>query len=702
MRIGYLAAKDARDRRSWSGTQYYMARALERHVGAVCHLGPLEPAWIRAATRAAALEQRLTGVRRSVRHSRLAARAYARAIERRLRRERVDVLFAPAGSALVAELETDLPIAYSSDVTFAQMVDYYPEFTGLSARSIREADALERAAIARSRWLLYPTPWAANAARAIYGASAERVHVLPYGANLEEPPERRDALRERPTDRIRLLFVGVDWRRKGGELLVEAYDRLVAEGVPVEATVCGCVPPPEARRPGIRVVPFLSKGDPAQRRRLGELYLGSDLLFLPSRHECYGIVFCEANAFGLPVVATDTGGVSGIVREGENGHLLPESAGGADYARVIRRLHEDRPALERLRRGSREAYEERLNWDAWGRGVAEALGCRARAGRARPAGPLVSVLIPSYNAGSFLRPAVLSVLSQSYPHLDVEVVDDGSTDGSPESLADLDDPRLRVRRQPNAGKPAVLNACLDRLSGELYALQDADDLSHPRRVERQVDYLLRHPEVAGVFTGHELLIGERAFAPRMRAKDPAECAREIEALGMPAHDPTAMYRVALVGDLRYDPALRLGEGYDYILRVGERHPLAVLGECLYSYRIREESLTRGDPDERIALVRQVALRACERRGIAPPEPPRWQRRARRRARDNNLAGHLIASTVDQRDAGWRAAALRTAAFALRRRPWDPESYKPLAAALAPRALLRPRPVPATRPEATKP
>ena len=82
------------------------------------------------------------------------------------------------------------------------------------------------------------------------------------------------------------------------------------------------------------------------------------------------------------------------------------------------------------------------------------------------------------------------------------------------------------------------------------------------------------------------------MAPLFVAKSEKECWKAIASFRMPAHDPTGMYRISLVGGLRYEESLQGAEGLDYILRVGEKHPMVVLGECLYQYRILDTSITR--------------------------------------------------------------------------------------------------------------
>jgi glycosyltransferase involved in cell wall biosynthesis len=114
-------------------------------------------------------------------------------------------------------------------------------------------------------------------------------------------------------------------------------------------------------------VPYiLDKNDPAQYNEMTQLYREADFLLLPTRNECFGIVFCEANAFGLPVITTQTGGVPEVVRNGENGFVLPLKARGDAYARLIASIYGDDVRYTQLVLSSRAAYDERLNWDTWG------------------------------------------------------------------------------------------------------------------------------------------------------------------------------------------------------------------------------------------------------------------------------------------------------------------------------------------------
>ena len=301
---------------------------------------------------------------------------------------------------------------------------------------------------------------------------------------------------------------------------------------------------------------------------------------------------------------------------------------------------------------------------------------------------LVSVIIPAYNAGPYLRAAVAGILTQTHPHLELIVVDDGSTDGSVDAIAGSSDPRLTIIRQANAGKSAAMNRGLDVASGAFYAVQDSDDLSMPTRIERQLGHLLAHPELAGVFCGWNLILDGRPTAPQHRWKSAEECRRELEALRIPTHDGTPMYRRERLGGIRYDESVRIGESIDYLFRSAEAGGLyEVIGECLYSYRIRPESLCHDDPEARDALVDKVLDAARVRRGLPPAPSARRRLRSANAARDNNIASYFMESVIDQRGSGERMGAITTALRCSALHPLDPHYHKALVYSVMPRPVI---------------
>jgi glycosyltransferase involved in cell wall biosynthesis len=192
------------------------------------------------------------------------------------------------------------------------------------------------------------------------------IRIQPYGANIIQPPSRAAALAARPSGPIRLLFIGVNWQRKGGSIALRAHHILRQRGIDSQLTVIGCRPENGADLSEVTVIPYLDKNDPVQNEILANSYLLADIFLLPTRSECYGIVFCEAAAYGLPSLTTATGGVPDVVCDGKNGFCLPVEADGSAYADKIEMILADPKAFDDLRRSSRDFYETRLNWQSWG------------------------------------------------------------------------------------------------------------------------------------------------------------------------------------------------------------------------------------------------------------------------------------------------------------------------------------------------
>lgn len=376
MRVAFLSSGSPETRAAWSGTPYYCLRALREHFDAVEPIGSPPMRALLAGLRRVAGPARIDPLREPA-----LARLYGLALRRRLDRFRPDAVFGLASTTQLYGLVADYPVIHCSDATFRGMRDYYPDwFSGLAPRTLRNGERLEGTVIRGAALSLYASDWAADSARQHYGAA--HAHAVPFGANLDAPPPDADP----PRDGVcRLLFVGVDWVRKGGDLAHALLCELQARGVRAELHVVGCpVPDALAGTPGLVAHGFLSKGDPAAATRLRALFGRASFLVVPSRQEAYGLVFCEAGAYGLPSLATATGGIPTIVRPGVNGFLFGLDADAAAYADVLLAQWEDPAVYAQLRESTRARARAALTWESWGAASAALIRAAARRSEAAP------------------------------------------------------------------------------------------------------------------------------------------------------------------------------------------------------------------------------------------------------------------------------------------------------------------------------
>lgn len=369
MHVAIITIGDSRQVGYWSGTPHYMAQALARNGHQITHVGPLPSFWS-FPYRVLAKLAGMVGLRVPDHlHLPIFADRYAYDAARRVfaLRPAPDLLLAVAGSSFAWRLPAGIPLVYASDSTMRLAAGYHPNMRHISGYALRTADDRERRSIARADIVTYPSRWAADSAIHDYGTPPNRVLYLPWGANLDHWPKiamRWEKVWQAGTP-LRLLLVGGNWHFKGADIAVAALRQLRAQGLDAYLTICGCIPPAPMDEPGLTIIPFLDKSEPAQKARLEALYQEAHLFILPTRSDCYGIVFCEAASYGLPSIAPSTGGVPAAVRDGVNGILVPEGADGAAYAKAIRDLLADPERLAALRLSSRHRFETELNWDAW-------------------------------------------------------------------------------------------------------------------------------------------------------------------------------------------------------------------------------------------------------------------------------------------------------------------------------------------------
>lgn len=375
MKVAYAYEFDAADPMVQSGRPAAIRNALTRRGANVLPVFPLNQnlKWLYAPKML--YYRRMGKIYRFDREPRF-LHSIAWQAHRRLRSLQPDVVFTP-GSLLAAKLRTAAPVVFCADATFANVLDVYDSFSNCAPEFVSQGHALERDALAHCAAAIYPSEWAAQSAIEDYGADPSRVHVLPFGANVEAPDsDTVDGwIAARDLSPLRLLFVGREWERKGADTVLAACSHLHAAGYAVSLDLVGIDAPPVALPDWAHNHGLLDKRNSEQRAHLQTLYANSHFFFVPSQAENYGMAFCEAAAHGLPSLATAVGGIPTIVRHGKTGYTLPPQAPASEWAALLAQAIDDPDAYRAMARASRADYDARLNWDAFGARVYDILQC---------------------------------------------------------------------------------------------------------------------------------------------------------------------------------------------------------------------------------------------------------------------------------------------------------------------------------------
>ncbi len=366
----YVSVEDPLDTRSWSGSTFWAAKGLESAGFKLDYIGPLENPY-QSFTRLKRRLINLTGMEYSPYGEPMVLKAFSRQVEKELEKK-TGKLIISCGRPHITFLRTELPFVYFDDGSISAMVKNFPKMMHLWPGNLKWLYRAERLALERCLFGFYASDWAAEGALNYHGHSFEsKIRVVPWGANMEVDRSRAEIasiVKLRSSDVCRLLFVGIDWQRKGGPLSVAVAEELNRMGFHVELNIVGCKPEGEFP-PFVKIHGFVSKKTPEGASLLDRLYRNSHFFIMPSPGEPYGIVYVEACSYGLPVIGNDIGGPATIIRDGVNGFLVPGDVRPALYAERIADAWRDRNAYEALCATTFGEYESRLNWKVFGRTI---------------------------------------------------------------------------------------------------------------------------------------------------------------------------------------------------------------------------------------------------------------------------------------------------------------------------------------------
>lgn len=212
--------------------------------------------------------------------------------------------------------------------------------------------------------------------------------------------------------------------------------------------------------------------------------------------------------------------------------------------------------------------------------------------------PLVSVVLPMYNAEKYVGQAIQSILDQSFKKWELIVVDDGSTDRSLPVAESFRDPRVTIMRHPrNLGYPAAMNTGIGHAKGKFIARMDADDVSVVNRLERQHAFLEEHPEMAFVGTWRYWIGAKASIYPEIDTDAAATWIQENWSTVMDGSrkfvDASVLVPHKYVKEVGgYRTYQRSGQDVDLWLRILEKHPMAgTLPEYLYGRRLLPSAIT---------------------------------------------------------------------------------------------------------------
>ncbi len=378
MQIAYLTSYDVLDATNWPrnkiglcGAGSYLAKSLESQSTPLHYVGSLEeikPSFNHKFKWH--LNQKLFKKDYFYFLEPSVLEKYSAQILPKLAKSKSDVVLCPENSIPIAYLECEQPIVLWTDAPLSASVNFYPWLSNLTEETLNHLYAMEKLALEKCKLLIFLSDWAAQNTIETYGIDPAKVRVIPWGANLETNRDREDIqniVEAKNDECCKLLFIGVEWIRKGGDIALQVAEELNSKGIKTELSVVGCEPTTENPLPNyVKTLGFIPKHTPEGLNKLTKLFTESHFLVLPSKADFSPHVFCEANSFGLPCISTQVGGIPTLIKDDLNGKTFALTASISEYCDYIATLMNNYSDYKKLAYSSFNEYQSRLNWSVAG------------------------------------------------------------------------------------------------------------------------------------------------------------------------------------------------------------------------------------------------------------------------------------------------------------------------------------------------
>ncbi len=366
LHIAFVSEDDSSYSGSWSGIPFSMSSALVATGAIVTRHTPVRtppPICLRSF-------QRLIGNRFSQwtnRYSLPSLKSLGRSTSSSVNGEpHIDFVLSVHPDP-IAYAHISQPCGFIGDCNFELLAKTYPRFRSLNQVSLNDGSHMYKAGLKRSTFCALASDWAAADTRHRYPEFASKVHVLPFGANLTSGWGALHVdhhIANKSFQPLRLLSVGVDWKRKGMTDTVGVLLKLKEMGADVVLDIVGCVPPKGFQiPPGVTIHGQMRQSVAGEVSHLRSLFERANIFILGSRAECFGIVFGEAASFGVPSFGVSSCGIPSAVRDGVTGRLFPERGWQDAVAKEIMVWLKNPLLYRSLAKGAWIDAVGRLNWD---------------------------------------------------------------------------------------------------------------------------------------------------------------------------------------------------------------------------------------------------------------------------------------------------------------------------------------------------
>lgn len=365
MKISYITRSNYNNTDSYSGTDFFIGKSLMENDFEVEFIDNL-PTYPKIFCKIMQYLSKVIFKKNVVcDYNPFVCKVLAYHIEKRISKDS-DIILS-TNSILLSYVKTKKKKVFWTDATFAGLLNFYPDFSNLIEFSVNNGQIVESRALKNVDLAIYSSDWAVMTAKSNYKFDYNKVRMIPYGCNIDKKQQglNIDYIYDKQFDICRLLFVGKEWERKGGESVLNVVNSLQKMKVKTELTILGCKPifDDNIRPSYIKELGFISKNNMEGQNSINQHYREAHFLIILPNAECAAMVFAEANSFCLPVISTNVGGISTVVKDEINGKLFELNTEPDIIAKYIKNIFHNKEMYQKLAISANNYYKTHLNWD---------------------------------------------------------------------------------------------------------------------------------------------------------------------------------------------------------------------------------------------------------------------------------------------------------------------------------------------------
>jgi len=361
MRIAFISRKKL-DKMEWSGTAYSIYNNLLINNIDVVKIDNLNDFFRKIFILKREFFKFFKKIKYDERYNHFVSKNFSKQINKKLKKiNNIDVILT-YDFYLIAHLDTKIPIILWSDASYTSYYNLYFAEQKIHEKSIADIKSIEELAFKKSKKIFLSSKWAINDAIKFYPEFEKKFQLLPFGPNFSFEQKKdlvRKKIEEKNLEKLKLITIGVDWKRKGIDKAISLTESLINMGVDAELTIIGSTPRKNINKPYLKIYNSINKSSSSGEEIISKLFFDSHFNILFSKAEAFGVVLVEANMHGIPNIAFNVGGINEIVKNDVSGHLFDKNC---DIDHIIKYILDLKNNLAKYRKLCFSSYDNYENF----------------------------------------------------------------------------------------------------------------------------------------------------------------------------------------------------------------------------------------------------------------------------------------------------------------------------------------------------